>query len=96
MGGQPYGACSDGLNFWFTLDGAGKLARSNSMGRMRVKSLRESVSCLTGYGIDRPVSAAFDGQPALITEDGGQSVSLWKAADLTPLRPSGFCSMLER
>ena len=27
VGGQPFGACSDGLNFWFTLDGAGKLAR---------------------------------------------------------------------
>jgi YVTN family beta-propeller protein len=24
---HPYGACSDGLNFWITLNGTGKLAR---------------------------------------------------------------------
>ena len=26
-GSNPFGACSDGLNFWFTLNGTGKLAR---------------------------------------------------------------------
>lgn len=27
MGNAPYGACSDGLNFWIVFSGAGKLAR---------------------------------------------------------------------
>jgi hypothetical protein len=27
IGGAPFGACSDGLNFWLTLNGEGKLAR---------------------------------------------------------------------
>ncbi len=32
-----------------------------------------------------PIGAAFDGQRVLVTNLGGDSVSLWKAADLTPL-----------
>ena len=27
VGGQPFGACSDGVNFWIALDGTGKVAR---------------------------------------------------------------------
>ena len=26
-GSKPFGACSDGVNFWITLDGTGLLAR---------------------------------------------------------------------
>jgi hypothetical protein len=56
---------------------------------------------LTGNGLNGPVAAAFDGQRVMVTNDSGNSVSLWKAADLTALGsfatgastgPFGACS----
>jgi hypothetical protein len=56
---------------------------------------------LTGNGLNFPRAAAFDGQRVLVTNFAGDSVSLWKAADLTPLGsfatgsstgPQGACS----
>ncbi len=54
---------------------------------------------LTGNGLSGPVQAAFDGERILVTNYNGNSVSLWKAADLTPIGslatgsgPSGACS----
>jgi hypothetical protein len=43
------------------------------------------LATLTSNGLNSPVSAAFDGQRILVTNFDGNSVSLWKAADLTPL-----------
>jgi hypothetical protein len=40
---------------------------------------------LTGNGLNLPVQAAFDGERVLVTNYDGDSVSLWKAADLTPI-----------
>ena len=40
---------------------------------------------LTGNGLNHPAQAAFDGRRILVTNESGGSVSLWKAADLTPL-----------
>jgi sugar lactone lactonase YvrE len=60
------------------------------------------LATLTGNGLSNPIQAAFDGQRVLLTNfssDG--SVSVWKAADLTPLGtfpmpagsvPIGACS----
>jgi hypothetical protein len=36
-------------------------------------------------GLFGPVTAAFDGERILVTNNNGKSVSLWKAADLTAL-----------
>jgi DNA-binding beta-propeller fold protein YncE len=54
---------------------------------------------LTGNGLSGPVEAAFDGERILVTNYNGNSVSLWKAADLTSIGsvstgagPSGACS----
>ena len=56
---------------------------------------------LTGNGLNALLAAAFDGQRVLVTNPGGDSVSLWKAADLTPIGsfstgastgPLGACS----
>jgi hypothetical protein len=55
---------------------------------------------LTGNGLVSPLSAGFDGERILVTNYTGGSVSLWKAADLTPLgsfsmggtNPYGVCS----
>jgi hypothetical protein len=55
----------------------------------------------TDNGLNSPITAAFDGERILVTNYNGNSVSLWKAADLTPLgtfaagagtRPLGACS----
>jgi hypothetical protein len=59
------------------------------------------LATLSGNGLNDPFTAAFDGERILITNFNGQSVSLWKAADLTPLgtfatgaatQPVGACS----
>jgi len=59
------------------------------------------LATLSGNGLDGVRAAAFDGERVLATNSAGSSVSLWKAADLTPLgsfstgsgsAPSGACS----
>ena len=61
------------------------------------------LTVLTGNGMNGAQAAAFDGQRILVTNNtiGADSVSLWKAADLTPLgffptgagtRPFSACS----
>lgn len=56
---------------------------------------------LIGNGLNNPHQAAFDGERILVTNPNGDSVSLWKAADLTTLGtfptgtgtyPHGVCS----
>jgi hypothetical protein len=58
------------------------------------------LATLTNNGLTQPQAAAFDGERILVT-NFGSSVSLWKAADLTPLgtfgtgsgtTPVGACS----
>ena len=68
---------------------------------------RVRIACLVGVGVvtavccDPADQVAFDGQRILVTNSSGNSVSLWKAADLTPLGsfstgastgPFGACS----
>jgi len=44
------------------------------------------LATLTGNGLAHPSQVAFDGERILVTDPGDpQGVSLWKAADLTPL-----------
>jgi hypothetical protein len=59
------------------------------------------IATLVGNGLDEGYAAAFDGELVLVTNRAGNSVSLWKAADLTPLgsvstgpntSPNGVCS----
>ena len=56
------------------------------------------LATLTANGLSQPVAGAFDGQRLLVTDVGG-NVSLWKAADLTPIgvfplstSPFGACT----
>lgn len=83
----------DGTNFWVP----------SASGLGVVNALNGSVVTLTGNGMVAPSVAAFDGQRVLVTSGSGSvnTVSLWKAADLTPLgyaftgnstRPLGVCS----
>jgi hypothetical protein len=58
------------------------------------------LATLNGNGLNRPLAAAFDGERVLVINYLGNSVSLWKAVDLTPLGsvslgnnvPNGVCS----
>ena len=67
----------DGANIWVpNLD-------SNSVSVVRASN-GSVLRTLTGNGLASPVSASFDGE-RLMVANAADSVSLWKAADLTPL-----------
>jgi hypothetical protein len=82
----------DGANIW--------VPNSNSSSVSVVRASNGAVlATLTGGGLSSPFAAAFDGQRVLVTLYSGNSVALWKAADLTPLGlasagavPYGVCS----
>jgi hypothetical protein len=103
VGDFPAHPIFDGTNIWVPNAG------SDSVTVVRVKNSVGNplsqpfvLATLTGNGLFQPWSAAFDGQRILVTNTGGNnSVSLWKAADLTPLvsfstgantGPRGACS----
>jgi 6-phosphogluconolactonase len=84
----------DGSNIWVPND----FANSVTVVRARDGAV---LATLTGNGLNAPNQIAFDGQFILVTNSSGDSVSLWKAADLTPVGsfatgtntvPSGACS----
>ncbi len=93
VGGTPEFPVFDGANIWVP-NGS-----SQFVSVVRASS-GAVVATLTGNGLNGPRAAAFDGQRVLVTNEGGYSVSLWKATDLTPLgsfltgasSPRGACS----
>ena len=86
VGTQPQFPVFDGANIWVP----------NSSTPPTVSVVRASTGSvlmtLTGNGLDAPLQAAFDGERVLITNDGlsAQSISPWKAADLSPLGSSAM------
>jgi hypothetical protein len=101
-GGTPTLPVFDGTNIWVPNQS------SNSLTVVRVKDAQGNplanpfvLATLTGNGLLTPLSIAFDGERILVTNSTGNSVSLWKAADLSPLgsfstgagsHPNGACS----
>jgi len=90
-GGDSFGAF-DGANLW--------LAGVSVMDVVRA-STGAIVATLPANGLTTPRGVAFDGERILVTNYFGNSVSLWRAADLTPLgsfdtgdssQPFGACS----
>ncbi len=77
VGAGPSFPVFDGMNIWVPNE------NSNSVSVVRVSSAALQAT-LSGNGLNLPISAAFDGQRLLVTNFDG-SVSLWRAADLTPL-----------
>jgi len=82
VGADPLYPVFDGANIWvpnFSSDSVSVVRASNGA----------VLATLTGNGLIGPGSVAFDGQRILITNNtlssSPNSVSLWKAADLTPL-----------
>jgi DNA-binding beta-propeller fold protein YncE len=100
VGTDPRHSVFDGTNIWVPN------FNSNSLTVVRVKDAQGNalatafvLATLTGNGMNIPATAAFDGERILVTNVTGNSVSLWKTADLTPLGffptgsgPSGACS----
>ena len=66
----------DGTNIWVPDNDEVTVIRASS---------GAVLDSLTGNGLNFAEAAAFDGQRILVTNRDGGSVSLWKAADLTPL-----------
>ncbi|HKA36048.1 MAG TPA: S-layer homology domain-containing protein [Thermoanaerobaculia bacterium] len=92
VGPQPFYPVFDGMNIWVPN------GNTHSISVVRASS-GAVLATLTGNGLDIPIVAAFDGQRVLVTNNGGSSVSLWKAADLTTIgnfptlsNPNGACS----
>lgn len=101
-GNLPEIAVFDGTNIWVPNRG------TNSVIVVRVKDAVGNplatafvLATLTGNGLNNPITATFDGERIMVTNVDGNSVSLWKAADLTPLgsfstgadsEPYGACS----
>jgi hypothetical protein len=102
VGNNPFFPVFDGTNIWVPNAG------SNSMTVVRAKdavgnplSTAFVLTTLIGNGMFYPLAVAFDGERILVTNLDGDTVSLWKAADLTPLgwfptgddtNPYGVCS----
>jgi hypothetical protein len=93
VGTNPGFPAFDGANIWVPN------TNSSSITVVRVRD-GAVLATLMGNGLSFPESAAFDGQRILVANDGN-SLSLWKAADLTPIgnfltgantHPLGACS----
>jgi DNA-binding beta-propeller fold protein YncE len=82
VGAGPSNPIFDGSNIWVP----NFVGQSVSVVRARDGMV---LATLTGNGLNGPVQAAFDGQRVLVTNFGtdfhGNSVSMWNAADLTPI-----------
>ena len=92
----PRSPVFDGTNIWVP----SPLPSPGSLTVVRASN-GSVLATLTGNGLSSPSTAAFDGQRVLVANNGGSSVSLWKAADLTPIGsfsmgassgPTGACS----
>jgi hypothetical protein len=102
VGNRPIFPVFDGTNIWVPNQ------FSNSVTVVRVKDANGNplasafvLATLTGNGLISAATAAFDGERILVTNFTSNNVSLWKAADLTPLgtfatgsgtNPFGACS----
>jgi hypothetical protein len=102
VGIAPRNPVFDGINIWAPSIG------SDTITVIRVKDAAGNplatpfvLATLTGNGLSFPTTTAFDGERILVTNISGNSVSLWNAADLTPLgsfstgvatNPFGACS----
>lgn len=94
VGSSPGYPVFDGRNIWVpnSIDNSVTVVR-DSDGAV--------LTTLTGNGLNWPNAVSFDGERILVTNLVGDSVSLWKAADLTPMgnvstgtgtAPAGACS----
>jgi hypothetical protein len=92
VGVNPFAPAFDGTNIWVPN------LSSDSVTVVRA-STGIVLATLTGNGLAGPIAAAFDGERMLVM-NASDGLSLWKAADLSPLafvstgatNPGGICS----
>lgn len=96
VGSFPDYPAFDGTNIWVPDRTQNRVSVVRAAGSLA----GTVIATLTGNGLDQPLYAAFDGERILVT-NLGDSVSLWKASDLTPIgsfstgagsAPGGVCS----
>jgi DNA-binding beta-propeller fold protein YncE len=96
VGSFPEYPAFDGTNIWVPDRTQNRVSVVRATGALA----GTVIATLTGNGLDQPLYAAFDGERILVT-NLGDSVSLWKASDLTPIgsfstgagsSPGGVCS----
>jgi DNA-binding beta-propeller fold protein YncE len=97
VGTAPRIPIFDGTNIWVPNLGSNSVTVVRTTGALAGTVL----ATLTGNGLNSPYGTAFDGQRILVTNFNQSSLSMWKAADLTPLGvvstggvdgPAGACS----
>ncbi len=81
VGAVPLYPGFDGTNIWVPNHGSDTVSVVRATGAFTGTVL----ATLTGNGLDGPQQAAFDGERILVTNNDGNSVSLWNASDLTPI-----------
>lgn len=74
---SPRQAVFDGTNIWVP-------SNNETVSVVRAATC-QVIATLSGNGLNGPRYAAFDGERILVTNPGGNSVSLWRATDLAPL-----------
>jgi hypothetical protein len=95
----------DGTNLWIPCGALAQLMVPDKVFVVRaVGGLTGTILAqLTGNGLNGAFQAAFDGERICVTNSAAQSVSLWKASDLSPItsvniggsslfNPRGICS----
>ena len=97
VGSRPEVPTFDGTNIWVPNNGSNTISVVRAAGSFAGTVL----ATLSGNGLNGPAAEAFDGERILVTNFTGNSVSLWKASDLTPIvtfstgastSPYGACS----
>jgi DNA-binding beta-propeller fold protein YncE len=93
----PRSPTFDGTNIWVANQGDDTMAVVRATGALAGTVLAR----LSGNGLDTPAGTAFDGERILVANTDGESVSLWRASDFTPIGtfstgagsdPFGVCS----
>jgi len=97
VGSAPAFPAFDGTNIWVPNGISDTVSVVRATGGLAGAVL----ATLSGNGLNSPVQAAFDGERILVTNQDGNSLSLWNASDLTPIgtvstgantTPFGACS----
>ena len=83
----------DGTNLWVSCAGIAQLGVPDKVFVVRgVGGLVGTVLAeLTGNGLNGPTQAAFDGERICVTNTAADSISLWKATDLSPIVSVNLC-----
>jgi hypothetical protein len=97
VGNGPSHPAFDGTNIWVPNGNSASVTVVRAVGQLAGTVL----ATLSGNGLNTPTQIAFDGERMLVTNQSGNSVSLWRASDLSPIGtfptgggtgPFGACS----